>query len=679
MNRRRLLIPASLLSILFLSGCVKPVLTMPDRPPPIVKLHRSVTLYAGTTGMLNTGVRLEKGDVYSIFATGEMDYCPRGRCESRNVTPDLGWPLITRVGDESYRSPLFGRRLGTLDRATESGNLYVGYKEGRLKVDGTPLRPDWYRDDTGAFYVDIVVWAREDYDAIVSCLETMVKRSPENEALRDGLEYVRDWKAIYADAQKATEAIEATKQEIATLKAETIEAEKAVTEEQRPVESETVVVGAELAASPPTSPPDAQKQERIAALEERLVQLQEALAEFDKMKQALAEERQRTEQLSQELGEMEQREKDLQVRLEEGGKTPPVVVIASPEDGGTVEVNIIGLSGVVEDDGGIARIEIFVNGKPLKSGGERGLAITGEAGGRRHAFLERVPLEEGENRIRVRAEDVDGLASEKTVTLQCVRQRKRIWAVVVGINDYPNVRPLRFAVDDARAFYRHLVDHLGIPGENVTLLLDGEADLVTLRSVLGTRLKNRAGEDDMVILYFAGHGATERDVMSPDGDGLEKYLLPHGADLKDLYASALPMREIQHVFNRIRSERLVFIVDSCYSGASGGRTVSMAGHRASISDGFLERIASGRGRVILSASGANEVSAEDETLGHGVFTYYLLEGLRGPADTDGDGLITVDEAYGYVSGRVPDATGQEQHPVKKGAVEGRLVIGVSSR
>lgn len=506
-----------------------------------------------------------------------------------------------------------------------------------------------------------------------------MKRSPENEALRDGLEYVRDWKAIYADAQKATEAIEATKQEIATLKAETIEAEKAVTEEQRPVESETVVVGAELAASPPTSPPDAQKQERIAALEERLVQLQEALAEFDKMKQALAEERQRTEQLSQELGEMEQREKDLQVRLEEGGKTPPVVVIASPEDGGTVEVNIIGLSGVVEDDGGIARIEIFVNGKPLKSGGERGLAITGEAGGRRHAFLERVPLEEGENRIRVRAEDVDGLASEKTVTLQCVRQRKRIWAVVVGINDYPNVRPLRFAVDDARAFYRHLVDHLGIPGENVTLLLDGEADLVTLRSVLGTRLKNRAGEDDMVILYFAGHGATERDVMSPDGDGLEKYLLPHGADLKDLYASALPMREIQHVFNRIRSERLVFIVDSCYSGASGGRTVSMAGHRASISDGFLERIASGRGRVILSASGANEVSAEDETLGHGVFTYYLLEGLRGPADTDGDGLITVDEAYGYVSGRVPDATGQEQHPVKKGAVEGRLVIGVSSR
>ena len=80
--------------------------------------------------------------------------------------------------------------------------------------------------------------------------------------------------------------------------------------------------------------------------------------------------------------------------------------------------------------------------------------------------------------------------------------------------------------------------------------------------------------------------------------------------------------------------------------------------------------------MILSASGANEVSAEDNTLEHGVFTYYLVEGLRGKADFDGDGLITVDEVYRYVSERVPQATGQEQHPIKKGTVEGNLILGV---
>jgi len=69
------------------------------------------------------------------------------------------------------------------------------------------------------------------------------------------------------------------------------------------------------------------------------------------------------------------------------------------------------------------------------------------------------------------------------------------------------------------------------------------------------------------------------------------------------------------------------------------------------------------------------VSEEREDLGHGVFTYYLLEGLRGKADLDGDGIITVDEAYNYVSKKVPEVTSQNQNPVKKGEVEGQLILG----
>jgi len=181
----------------------------------------------------------------------------------------------------------------------------------------------------------------------------------------------------------------------------------------------------------------------------------------------------------------------------------------------------------------------------------------------------------------------------------------------------------------------------------------------------------------MVIIFFAGHGATERDALSPDGDGLEKYLLPWEADPKDLYSTAIPMREIAYILDRIQSERLIFIADACYSGASGGRTVGTGGQRATISETFLERLASGRGKVIITASAANEVSVEKENLQHGVFTYYLLEGLRGAADMDRDGTITVEEVYRYVSEKVPRATGQEQHPVKKGSVEGSLVLSIA--
>jgi hypothetical protein len=70
--------------------------------------------------------------------------------------------------------------------------------------------------------------------------------------------------------------------------------------------------------------------------------------------------------------------------------------------------------------------------------------------------------------------------------------------------------------------------------------------------------------------------------------------------------------------------------------------------------------------------------AEKDDLQHGVFTYYLLEGLRGAADSDRDGMITVDEAYRYVSEKVPRATSMEQHPVKKGMVEGTLVISLAN-
>jgi uncharacterized caspase-like protein len=165
--------------------------------------------------------------------------------------------------------------------------------------------------------------------------------------------------------------------------------------------------------------------------------------------------------------------------------------------------------------------------------------------------------------------------------------------------------------------------------------------------------------------------------MSPDGDGLEKYLLPFDAEPEDLYATAMPMREIAHIFQRIRSRQLIFIADACYSGASGGRTVPLDGYRATLSDGFLDRLSSGRGKVIITASSANEISIERDDLQHGVFTYFLLQGLRGSADIDRDGVITVDEAYRYTSDQVIKATGQEQHPVKKGSVEGWLVLGVT--
>ncbi|MBM4122338.1 MAG: hypothetical protein FJ249_07085 [Nitrospira sp.] len=137
------------------------------------------------------------------------------------------------------------------------------------------------------------------------------------------------------------------------------------------------------------------------------------------------------------------------------------------------------------------------------------------------------------------------------------------------------------------------------------------------------------------------------------------------------------MEEVRTIFTRIRAKRLIFIVDACFSGAAGGRTIELSSkfRGVAVSETFYTRMSQGEGRVILSASGPNELSQENPNLGHGVFTYYLLKALRGEADSNQDGFVSVPEAYAYVSREVPRATDQKQRPVLKGEQSGEIILG----
>jgi uncharacterized protein YgiM (DUF1202 family) len=355
---------------------------------------------------------------------------------------------------------------------------------------------------------------------------------------------------------------------------------------------------------------------------------------------------------------------------------PPVIALASPGDGLQVTADRLQLIGAAASEKGIRRVEIRLNGQVLAQRQAPDSVRSSAAENITNLqFSERIPLREGKNEIVVTAVDHDKLSTTRTVTVNRVLDKGKIWAVVIGISKYQNVRSLQYADKDALAFYDYLVNQVGVPKENASLLTNEEATLVTLKRTLGTELKRKAGEKDTVIIYYAGHGAPETDATTTDEDGLEKYIVPYDADPNDLYTTALPMREVETIFQRLTPERVIFISDSCYSGATAGRTFQTAARRAVVSEAFLSRLSKGKGRVVLTASRASEVSEERESLGHGVFTYYLLEGMNGKADLDDDGIITVDEAYIYVSKKVPEATGQNQHPVKKGEIEGQLILG----
>jgi hypothetical protein len=643
--------------------------------PDSIKEYKRLILYGDRPGMVNTGVHIKSGDTYSIFATGSVDLWPvqfgaPPDFKYHDVRPEHGWPFMARIGGKeglaSYFTPL-RRRNGITLKAYSTGYLYLGVRDGKVDSYGEPLNSSYYQRNGGSFKVDIIVWTTDDWIQISEFFKKLAEKHPDNKPIVHALGQANSYAGVMVASNETSKEIEETKKEIDALKQEP-------DTKQAEINKDTMKKSAEVEMKVPAA--DSPAVERVAQLEDKLTRLTETLAQLEEMKKKLEEERKKSSLLAKELEEKEKRELDLLAKLEGSSKTPPIIAIASPIGNDRVEVNKIILSGVAEDEQGLENLQIFINEESLESKIGRGIKWPEKSHPKRLSFRESIPLQRGRNQIKIRAVDSDGLSSENMVTVHYLERRKNVWAVIIGINNYPSIRKLKYAVNDARMFYNYLVNYNNIPSEFVTLLVDQKATLTKLRSILGTHLKNMAGKDDMVIIFFAGHGAIEKEVMSPDGDGLEKYLLPYDADPKDLYATALPMGEISRIFKRIRSERLVFIADSCYSGASGGRTIDIAGIRANISDAFLERITSGKGRVIMTASGANEVSAENDELRQGVFTYFLIEGLKGKADADRDGLITVDEVYRYVSDKVPQATGQEQLPVKKGTVEGRLVLGI---
>jgi uncharacterized caspase-like protein len=236
-------------------------------------------------------------------------------------------------------------------------------------------------------------------------------------------------------------------------------------------------------------------------------------------------------------------------------------------------------------------------------------------------------------------------------------------------------------VADAESIYETLVGVAGFKKEHVLLMTDKSDKKPTLKNIkwaLGTFLARSAHKDDTVLIFFAGHGAPETDPRGLERDGLAKYLIPADAEEDDLYSSALPMDELHTIFNRIEAERIVAFLDACYSGAAGGRTFAARKTRAAgIDDQFLERLTRSKGRAIITASRPSEVSIELPELGHGIFTYYLVNGLKGAADLNGDGIISLQELYEYVEQQVSTksrAVGGNQHPVMKGEMEGVLPL-----
>ena len=370
---------------------------------------------------------------------------------------------------------------------------------------------------------------------------------------------------------------------------------------------------------------------------------------------------------------------------------PLAVSFRYPEDRSRVTEESSVVAAVVTSSKGIAKVSVQLNGVEVHQQGDKSPQPS-------VAVSAPVTLREGANAIVVTATEAGGAIRQEVRTVIYDKPKAVAatappaaappvkndrWAVVIGVGRYQStdIPSLRYTVSDAESLYQLLIGAGGFKKEHVLLLTDKSDRPPTLRNIkwaLGTFLARSAKKDDTVLIFFAGHGAPEVDQRGVERDGLAKYLIPTDADPDDLYSTALPMDEMQTIFGRVEAERMVVFLDACYSGAAGGRTFSSKRTRATnVDDQFLERLTRSKGRAIITASRPSEVSIELPELGHGIFTYYLVEGLKGAADLNKDGIITVQELYEYVEQKVSAksrSVGGNQHPVMKGEMEGALPL-----
>lgn len=255
------------------------------------------------------------------------------------------------------------------------------------------------------------------------------------------------------------------------------------------------------------------------------------------------------------------------------------------------------------------------------------------------------------------------------------------WAVIVGISNYADSRvpSLRYGASDARAFYDWTVHPSGgkYAPARVKLLLNKQATCENIKDALFVWLK-RALSEDMIIIYFAGHGSPESP-GSPDN----LFLLPYDARYDSLSTTGFPMWDIETALKRyIKAKKVVVIADACHSGGVGhsfdiARRANRGLKVNPISAGMQTLTKVGDGVCVISASDENQFSQESKNWGggHGVFTYFLLQGLKGDADYNKDTSVTLGELTSYLSQEVRRATKNAQSPTVAGRYDPALTIG----
>lgn len=230
-------------------------------------------------------------------------------------------------------------------------------------------------------------------------------------------------------------------------------------------------------------------------------------------------------------------------------------------------------------------------------------------------------------------------------------QQPQTYLLSIGVGAYRDSKltPRRYAATDAETVAAYFQSVGGVPPSNVRLLPNQKALRADIHEALYGWLPQHAAEDAVVIVYFSGQA-----MVTSTGDILLTLHDGSTTDSTRLY----PLNDLESAFSRLKAKQIIFLFDGMVSRLRGDTKGKTASPRWEL----------GGGHTLALIGGEDLMKGlEDDQHRHGLFTYYLLKGLRGEADTNRNGTVTFGELAGYMRQKVSWAAksqfNQEQRPL----------------
>ncbi|SDG75371.1 caspase family protein [Propionivibrio dicarboxylicus] len=332
-------------------------------------------------------------------------------------------------------------------------------------------------------------------------------------------------------------------------------------------------------------------------------------------------------------------------------KPPPsVAIIETPvaTDARQVSVRLR----VKDQGGGIGDVRLYRNGTAVVL--DRNRAVSPEAGAEGVVLPYDIPLEPGVNAIRAIAFNADNSmqSTDATISVQAniVARPPSMHAIVIGIKDFANPRlALKYTVSDATLFASTLGSKARslFSSVNVRTLVT-PADTTKTAIVEALKQAQRdVGPDDLFVFYVASHGTVD------DGQYLLITSNVGSTASARLKQDALTQETLKELISNIPASKKLIVLDTCSAGQLGDALQVAMLTRGMSDDTAMKVLSRAVGSTVLSAATSVQEALEGYK-GQGLFTYVIVEGLNGAADTDRDGFVKTLELADYVDNMVPE-------------------------